>query len=47
MKYQSFIKIHTFNYSFKMSLDNLNIDLKENVLPFAIDGEKFYMKELF
>ncbi|WP_141046873.1 4Fe-4S dicluster domain-containing protein [Aliarcobacter cryaerophilus] len=25
----------------KMSLDNLNIDLKENVLPFAIDGEKF------
>src|SRR5574344_1517792 len=25
----------------KMSLDNLNIELKENVLPFAIDGEKF------
>ena len=25
----------------KMSLDNLSIDLKENVLPFAIDGEKF------
>ena len=25
----------------KMSLDNLNIDLKENILPFAIDGEKF------
>ena len=24
-----------------MSLDNLNIELKENVLPFAIDGEKF------
>ena len=25
----------------KMSLNNLNIELKENVLPFAIDGEKF------
>ncbi len=25
----------------KMSLDNLNIELKENILPFAIDGEKF------
>ncbi len=25
----------------KMSLDNLNIDLKENILPFTIDGEKF------
>ena len=25
----------------KMSLDNLNIDLKENILPFSIDGEKF------
>ena len=24
-----------------MSLDNLSIDLKENILPFAIDGEKF------
>lgn len=25
----------------KMSLNNLNIELKENVLPFSIDGEKF------
>lgn len=25
----------------KMSLNNLNIDLKENILPFSIDGEKF------
>ena len=25
----------------KMSLDNLNIELKENILPFSIDGEKF------
>ena len=25
----------------KMALDNLNIELKENILPFAIDGEKF------
>ena len=25
----------------KMSLDNLSIELKENILPFAIDGEKF------
>ncbi|MCT7528716.1 4Fe-4S binding protein [Aliarcobacter cryaerophilus] len=25
----------------KMSLDNLKIELKENILPFAIDGEKF------
>lgn len=25
----------------KMSLNNLNIELKENILPFAIDGEKF------
>ncbi|WP_066408595.1 4Fe-4S dicluster domain-containing protein [Aliarcobacter skirrowii] len=25
----------------KMSLNDLNIELKENVLPFAIDGEKF------
>ena len=27
-----------------MSLDNLNIEFKENILPFAIDGESFYMK---
>ena len=25
----------------KMSLNNLNIELKENILPFSIDGEKF------
>ena len=25
----------------KMSLENLNINLKENILPFAIEGEKF------
>ena len=31
----------------KMSLDNLNIDLKENVLPFAIDGEKFLHEGTF
>jgi ferredoxin len=25
----------------KMNIENLNIELKENILPFAIDGEKF------
>ena len=25
----------------KMNIENLNVDLKENVLPFSIDGEKF------
>ncbi|WP_375723138.1 4Fe-4S dicluster domain-containing protein [Arcobacter sp. KX21116] len=31
----------------KMNMENLSIDLKENVLPFAIDGEKFLDESMF
>ena len=34
-------EIHPLIIPSKMSLNNLNIDLKENILPFSIDGEKF------
>lgn len=31
----------------KMSLDNLNVELKENILPFKIEGEKFFHEATF
>lgn len=32
---------HPLIIPLKMDIENLNIDLKENILPFAIEGEKF------